>query len=225
MSCSRNTVGFPPLRPLGDEAAALPGLPATGAPPGTEPSTGPVDDMSVRLLAVAERRDREAFAVLFRHFGPKMRAWLVAGGGDAGKVDDVLQEVFATVWRKAGLYDSRRATAATWIYAIARNRRIDAFRRDRRPEFDPEDPAFRPDPAPDGEQALAARQRAHAVRAALGALSEEQREVLQLAFYEGETYAAIAVRLGIPVGTAKSRARLAFDRLRAELGPRREELP
>ena len=189
-----------------------------------EGNSGAPDEMSTRLIAVAEHRDRAAFAALFRHFGPRIKAYLVRGGGDTARADDVLQDVFAAVWEKADLFDSRRATAAAWIFAIARNRRIDTFRRERRPEFDPEDPAFRPDPMPDGQQVLAARQRADAVRAALAALSDEQREVLRLSFYEGESYAAIAVRLGIPLGTVKSRARLAFGRLRAELGPRREEL-
>ena len=180
--------------------------------------------MSARLIAVAEHGDRKAFAELFRHFGPRIRAWLVRGGGNAGTVDDVLQEIFATVWRKASLYDSRRASAAAWIFAIARNRRIDAFRRERRPEFDPDDPALRPDPIPDGEQTLVASQRTEAVRAAISALSEDQREVLRLSFYEGESYAAIAIRLGVPLGTVKSRARLAFGHLRAALGPDREQL-
>ena len=180
--------------------------------------------MSERLLAVAGQGDRAAFAALFRHFGPRIRAYLLRADGDAAKVDDILQETFAAVWRKAGQYDSRRATAAAWIFAIARNRRIDAFRRERRPEFDPEDPAFRSDPLPDGEETLAARERAESVRAALAALSDEQREVLRLSFYEGENYAAIAIRLGIPLGTVKSRARLAFGRLRAALGAQREEL-
>ena len=180
--------------------------------------------MSVRLLAVAERGDRDAFAALVRHFGPRVRAYLLRADGGAARVDDILQETFAAVWRKAGQYDSRRATAAAWIFAIARNRRIDALRRERRPEFDPEDPAFRPDPLPDGEDTLAARERAESVRAALTALSDEQREVLRLSFYEGESYAAIAIRLGIPLGTVKSRARLAFGRLRAVLGAQREEL-
>ena len=182
------------------------------------------DEMSARLRAVSERGDRAAFAALVRHFGPRVRAYLLRAGGDAGRVDDILQETFAAVWRKAGLYDSRRATAAAWIFAIARNRRIDAFRRERRPEFDPEDPAFRPDPPPDGEQRMAALQRAEAVRAALSALSDEQREVLRLSFYEGETYPEIAMRLGIPLGTVKSRARLAFGHLRAALDARREDL-
>ena len=224
MGSARNVIDFPRGRPLPAATGEVRDRSAAQAAPVPDLPAGPVDDMTARLLAVAERRDREAFSALFHHFGPRLRAWLLRGGGDPAGVDDVLQEVFTAIWRKAALYDSRRATAAAWIFAIARNRRIDAFRRDRRPELDPEDPALRPDPPCDAEQALVASQRADAVRAALGSLSKEQREVLQLSFYEGESYAAIAIRLGIPLGTVKSRARLAFARLRAELGRRREEL-
>lgn len=191
---------------------------------GAEGHSSEAHAMSTRLEAIAERADTVAFAELFRHFAPRVRAYLLRGGGDAGQVDDVVQDTFATVWRKAGHYDRRRASAAAWIFAIARNRRIDVYRRERRPEFDPRDPAFQPDPLPDGERALTAVQRAEAVRTALDELSEEQREVLRLAFYEGETYAAIAVRLGIPLGTVKSRARLAFGHMRAALEARREAL-
>ena len=185
---------------------------------------GRVDEMSARLVAVAECGDREAFASLFRHFGPRIRAYLLRTGGDAGRVDDVLQETFTSVWNRAVLYDRSRASAATWIFAIARNRMIDAFRRESRPEFDPNDPALHPYPLPGGEEVFATQERAEVVKNALAGLSEEQREVLWLSFYEGESYPEIAIRLGIPVGTVKSRARLAFGRLRAELGTKWEDM-
>ena len=225
MANEGNVIGFSGREPgNASKAGATSPEVETNAADSGERSPDALDDMSIRLIAVAEHGDREAFGTLFRHFGPRIRAYLARGGGDMARIDDVLQDVFAAVWRKASLYDSRRATAAAWIFAIARNRRIDALRRERRPEFDPQDPAFRPDPVPDGEETLAARQRARAVRTALTALSDEQREILRLSFYEGESYPAIAIRLGIPLGTVKSRARLAFGHLRAELGPRREEL-
>ena len=220
-----NVLGFRRRGPARGTAAADS---ATAEAPnrGTGPPHRSADErtLSARIEAVAERSDTAAFAELFRHFAPRVRAYLLRGGGDAGQADDVVQDTFATVWRKARLYDRRRATAAAWIFAIARNRRIDVYRRERRPEFDPRDPAFQPDPLPDGEGALTAEQRAVAVRTALDALSGEQREVLRLAFYEGETYAEIAVRLGIPLGTVKSRARLAFGHLRAALDAQREAL-
>ncbi len=178
--------------------------------------------MATLLHAVATQGDRDAFSALFRHFAPRLKAYLQRAGGETEGIDDVLQDVFATIWRKAGLYDSRRASVAAWIFAIARNQRIDAFRRQRRPDFDPEDPAFRPAPLVEGEEAVAVRQRTEAVQSALAGLGEEQRAILQLSFYQGETYADIAVRLGIPIGTVKSRARLAFRRLRDHLSPHRE---
>ncbi len=194
------------------------------AEPGADDTGSESDRMAALLQAVATQGDREAFAALFRHFAPRVKAYLQRAGGEAEGIDDVLQEVFATIWRKAGLYDSRRASAAAWIFAIARNRRIDAFRRQRRPDFDPEDPAFRPAPPVEGEEAVAVQQRTEAVRAALARLSDEQRTILHLSFYQGESYADIAVRLGIPIGTVKSRARLAFRRLRDHLGPQSEGL-
>ncbi len=222
-----NVLGFPRQRPDRDpalNATARSHGAATGTESGQGRRSGEPDAMSERLAAVAERADRAAFEEVFRHFVPKVRAYLLRGGGDAARVDDVIQETFTAVWRKAERYDPRRATAAAWIFAIARNRRIDAYRRARRPEFDPRDPALHPDPLPDGEKALTAGQRAEAVKAALRVLSDEQREVLQLSFYEGETYAAIAVRLGLPLGTVKSRARLAFGHLRTALETQREAL-
>ncbi len=215
-------IGIAQSRLLRDAAADGPDASVAEESPEKRRGAGALDDMSINLVSVAERGDREAFSALFRHFGPKIRVWLTRGGGGPSEVDDLLQDVFASVWHKAAQYDRRRASAAAWIYAIARNRRIDAFRRGRRAEFDPEDPAFRHDPEPDGEQAVAERQGAEAVRAALSKLSEEQREVLRLSFYEGESYAAISTRLGIPLGTVKSRARLAFGYLRSELGLHRE---
>ena len=225
MGGNKNVIGFP-LRGSGRHSTekAPAGSAAEDAERRPDRTAAGLGAMSARLLAVAERGDRAAFADLYRHFGPRVRAYLLRAGGDASRVDDILQETFAAVWRKAGQYDSGRASAAAWIFAIARNQRIDAFRRDRRPEFDPDDPAFRPGPPPEGEETLATRERDEAVRAALAALSEEQREVLRLSFFEGETYAAIAIHTGIPLGTVKSRARLAFGNLREELRSRREEL-
>ncbi len=206
----------------GDSAAAR--AAETGTEGRQEQGSGAPDEMSVQLTAVAERRDRHAFVALFRHFSPRVRAYLLRRSRDWSKVDDVLQDVFATVWHKANLYDGRSATASAWIFTIARNRSIDAFRRERRPEVDWEDPALQPTPALGAEETVVAQQRTESVLAALAVLSDEQREVVHLSFYEGESYAAIAVRLGIPLGTVKSRARLAFGRLRTELGQQREEL-
>ena len=97
------------------------------------------------LRAIAERGDHSAFATVFRHFAPRVKAFLVWRGLAAGLAEELTQEVMVNVWRKAGSFDPAKAAVSTWIFTIARNQRIDAVRRARRPEFDPTDPAFVPD--------------------------------------------------------------------------------
>lgn len=192
--------------------------PAGRSPRAAKPGRHPVPDaMSTHLLAVAERHDRTAFAVLFRHFAPRLKSFFRRFQNDDGKIEEVLQETFVAVWTKAHQFDPSRASAATWIYTIARNQRIDAFRRERRPEFDPHDPAFVPEPEPPAEARVTSRERATHLAAALAHLSEEQREILRLSFFEDSSHNAIASRLGVPVGTVKSRIRLAYGHLRSQL--------
>jgi RNA polymerase sigma-70 factor (ECF subfamily) len=169
------------------------------------------------LLARVAAQDRDAFAELFRRWAGRVRAFLARSGFRGAEADEAAQEVMLAVWRRADSFDAVRAGAATWIFAIARNRRIDMLRR-RRPEPDPEDPLFRPDPEPPGEAAVAARDRDRAVAAALEALSADQREVVRLAFYDGLSHGEIAAMLDAPLGTVKSRLRLAMGRLRGVLG-------
>lgn len=191
---------------------------------GRRPSETRTDEMSALLVAVGERQDRAAFAALFSHFAPRVKAYLMRAGDDRGRAEEVLQETFVAVWTRAATYDPGRASAATWIFTIARNRRIDAFRRERRPEFDRNDPAFVPDPEPGGVDRVTARERSESLAAALAELSAEQREVLRLAFFEEDSHDAIATRLGLPVGTVKSRIRLAYGHLRARLATKAEGL-
>jgi RNA polymerase sigma-70 factor (ECF subfamily) len=175
--------------------------------------------MSALLVAVAERQDRDAFAALFRHFAPRLKSYFLRFGDSDGRAEEVLQETFIAVWRKARLFDPARAAASTWIFTIARNQRVDAFRRERRPQFDPTDPAFVAEPDPGGEATFTERQRSERVAAAMDELSEEQREILRLSFFEEESHHAISHRLGLPIGTVKSRIRLAYGHLRTRLAP------
>lgn len=178
-----------------------------------------LDEMSTHLLAVGTSADRTAFAALFRHFAPRLKAYFLRFGDNDARAEEVLQETFAAIWTKARLFDPARAAASTWIYTIARNQRIDAFRREKRPEFDRNDPAFVPEPVADGEAAFRGQERAAHVTEALDSLSDEQREILRLSFFEEESHDAIARRLGLPVGTVKSRIRLAYGHLRSRLAP------
>jgi RNA polymerase sigma-70 factor (ECF subfamily) len=180
--------------------------------------TGASDDMAARLRAVADHSDRAAFADLFNHFAPRIKAFMAGRGCEPGLAEDIAQEAMVAVWRKAAMFDPGKASAATWIFTIARNLHIDRIRRENRPEPDPEDPFFRPEPETPADEVLSQRQMADGVRAALASLPPEQRDVISLAYFEDEAHSAIAEKLNIPLGTVKSRIRLAFGRLRDSLG-------
>ena len=166
------------------------------------------------IQAVARDRDREAFAALFDHFAPRLKAYLMRAGAAPAAADDFAQDAMLTVWRKAELFDPARARAATWIFTIARNRRIDALRRDARPLPAPEiSLASSPEPErPD--ELLEARQDEGRVRAALRRLKPDQIEVIQMAFFQDLTHAEVAQSLALPLGTVKSRIRNAMIKLR-----------
>ena len=165
------------------------------------------------LSAVAEDRDKDAFAALFSHFAPRVKGYLMRGGSSASQAEDIAQETMVSVWRKAHLYDRRKANASTWLFTIARNQRIDSFRRERRPEPDANDPSYAPDPVRPPDRDLSAFEDTAAVCRALAELPDNQREVIALSFYEDISHAAIAERLQLPVGTVKSRIRLALKRM------------
>lgn len=180
-------------------------------------SSGDPVDYGRLIEAVALRRDREAYARLFEHFAPRLKAYLMRAGAPAGAAEDFAQEALLTVWRKASLYDPTRAAASAWIFTIARNLRIDTLRRDRSavPKIDlsqlPDDP-LRPD------DILHDQDRVGRVRKALETLSREQASVVQLSFFHDKAHSEIARELGLPLGTVKSRLRLAMLRLRDMLG-------
>lgn len=175
-----------------------------------------------RLIeAVALHRDREAFAELFSYFAPRLKAWLIKSGATPGAAEDFAQDAMLTVWRKADLFDARKARAATWIFTIARNRRLDILRRDARPLPVPEiELAEQTVERPDDIVALS--QDAARVRDALSQLKPDQVEVLRLAFFMDSPHSEIARQLDLPLGTVKSRIRNAMIKLRLILEPSEE---
>lgn len=172
-------------------------------------------EMTLALLAVRDHRDRAAFARLFDHFGPRLKAMLLRRGLRDGSADDVVQEVMLAVWQKAGQFDPHRAEASAWIYRIARNRHIDLTRR--RPPPQPEEFEDLPGTDPDAEQILALEQEAGILRAALSRLTPEQGRAIEQAFIDDLPHSRISQLTGLPLGTIKSRIRLGLDRLRHEL--------
>ena len=169
------------------------------------------------LIAVGVAHDRLAFEALFRHFAPRVKAYLLRLGASSAVAEDLAQEALLSVWRKARLFDPAKASAATWIFTIARNLRIDAMRRERRPEFDPNDPAFVPDQDPQADAGLIRGDDEARLREAIGRLSPEQAKVVELSFFADKPHSLIAKELGLPLGTVKSRLRLAMSRICGEV--------
>ncbi len=166
------------------------------------------------IEAIAARQDRAAFASLFSYFAPRLKAYLVRLGLDGAQAEEVAQDVMVTVWRKADSYDRRQASASTWIFRIARNRRIDVFRRERRADLDAHDPGLQPTAEPTPDAVAEAGQLEVNVREAMARLPPDQRDLVRAAFYEDLSHSQIAERTGIPLGTVKSRLRQAFGKLR-----------
>lgn len=174
--------------------------------------------MSELLSQIANDRSDAAFRRLFEEYGPRIRSYMLKQGTDADLAEDLTQETLVTVWRKAGLYSAEKGSAVAWMFTIARNLRIDRIRRQKPwQELSEEHAAtLASDDTPADEQVdLDHRQKR--VRAVLGDLPPEQVEVVELAFIEGFTHSEIAERLGLPLGTIKSRLRLAYQKLRSAL--------
>ncbi len=166
------------------------------------------------IIKVAAERNKAAFVELFDHFAPRLKGYLIKQGADDAVAEEVTQDVMVTLWRKADLFDPKKSSASTWLYRIARNRRIDLLRRLKTAELDPEEPSLQPTPLPDVADEMDARLREDRVRTAMSKLPEDQREVVRLAFFIGQSHSEIADHTGLPLGTVKSRIRLAFGRLR-----------
>jgi RNA polymerase sigma factor (sigma-70 family) len=175
------------------------------------------EELAELVERVAASRDRQAFIRLFDHYAPRINAYLLRIGAGSGIAEELTQEVMVTLWRKAALFDRRKSSLGTWLFRIARNRRIDAVRRERLGVLDEHDPAFQPSEPVDADEMLDGQRREERVRSALATLPQEQRELVELAFFRGLTHSQIADETGVPLGTVKSRIRLAFTRLRRVL--------
>jgi RNA polymerase sigma-70 factor (ECF subfamily) len=168
------------------------------------------------LLIAIQGGDRAAFAELFRRFAPRINGFL-RQSLPAAKAEEVTQEVMLRVWRKSKSYDPARAAPATWIFTIARNARIDCLRRGGRAEPDPEDPVWVPSAPGAPDEVLDKRTDEERIRTALEELPKPQLEVVERAYLQGQTLTEVSEALQVPLGTVKSRVRLALERLRLVL--------
>lgn len=164
------------------------------------------------MVRIRDDRDQTAFAALFDHFAPRVKGFLMKSGADASLAEECAQEVMATCWHKAHMFDPARASVATWIFTIARNRKIDVLRKQRRPE--PEDLGWGPEEEPDQADVLALQQESEQLGQAIEELPAAQRELIQKAYFGDLSHSEIAAQTGLPLGTIKSRIRLALERLR-----------
>jgi RNA polymerase sigma-70 factor (ECF subfamily) len=171
--------------------------------------------------AIARDQDKQAFALLFRHFAPRIKGYILRLGANTAEAEEIAQDALMTVWRKAASFDRRQATVSTWMFTIARNRRIDVVRREKRPEIDPSDPMLVPDEEIAPDDALDASDRQERLAAAIRGLPIEQQNMVRDAFYLAKTHSEIAEQTKLPLGTVKSRLRLAFGRLRRALAGER----
>ncbi|HAD24425.1 MAG TPA: RNA polymerase subunit sigma [Alphaproteobacteria bacterium] len=169
--------------------------------------------------AIARDRDRMAFTALFNHFAPRLKGFVMGMGIAPEAAEEIAQEVMLTAWNKAHLFDPARANVATWLYTIARNRRIDLARRAAREKLDPAEPMLQGTPPAHPDNLVAATQRDDALHRAIAALPDEQAQIIRLAMTRGWSHGEIARHTGLPLGTVKSRIRLAFARLRKTIGP------
>jgi RNA polymerase sigma-70 factor (ECF subfamily) len=196
-------------------------------------SSLPAQDQLERwITAVAEASDREAFACLFRHFAPRVKGYLVRSGSSPELAEELAQETMVVMWRRAASFDPGRAALSTWIFTIARNLRIDHHRRSPAtqglgggdhagagagPDADWNADALPADAHVAPEDRAIATQRARGVQEAMARLPADQALVLRMSFFEEHPHARIAEALGLPLGTVKSRIRLAVNQLRKSL--------
>ena len=187
--------------------------------PNQEVPTGvvPPPELADWLVAVAQRRDREAFAGLFQWFAPRVKRYMQRLGADPDTAEDLAQETLVQVWRKAAQYDPARPPSA-WVFTVARNLRIDRLRRQRLFEVELTEEADAEDEFGDGHQRTLERLDAGRLTDLVGALPAEQVQVVRLAYFEGLSHAEVGRALDVPLGTVKSRLRLALAKLRSAMG-------
>ena len=173
--------------------------------------------MAELLQRVSQHGDTAAFRELFELYGPRVKSYMMRRGVDPQAAEDLAQETLMTVWRKASLYSGEKGSAAAWIFTIARNIRTDRLRRSITFQALPEahDEEASADPTP--EAAVSSLQIEARVRAALAELPPDQRQIVVLAYIDGLSHSEIAERLGLSIGTVKSRMRLAYQKVRTAL--------
>jgi RNA polymerase sigma-70 factor (ECF subfamily) len=174
-------------------------------------------ELAACISRIASERDQSAFELLFRYFAPRIKSYCLKLGADASEAEEITQEAMVSLWRNAEQFDPSKAAPSTWVFTIARNLVIDRFRKSRRPQFDFNDPALVPEDQPPPDRLIEQTELQENVRQIMDTLSSNERDVLLLSFFENLSHFEISRRLSLPVGTVKSRIRLAFGKIRSKL--------
>lgn len=165
------------------------------------------------LRRIVEEQDTEAFSALYEAYAPRIKSYMLRQTSDAETAEEVAQEALVTVWRKANLYSPDKGAPSSWIFAIARNLRIDRIRKERVLQPLPDDYDDLHSDDMQADELMILQQRQDALRVALADLPPDQLEVVRLSYIEGLSHSQIAEKLRIPIGTVKSRMRLAYERM------------
>ena len=168
-------------------------------------------DWSLMLLALAETKDKAIYIQLYRHFAPKIKAYIIRLGLVETTAEELMQETMLSVWRKADLYSASKAAASTWVFTLARNKSIDWMRKQKYPEYSLDAWHEEPDDEHNSGEQLVVYDRMAKV---ISELPADQEQVIYMSFYEGRSHSDISDRLGIPLGSVKSRIRLASQKLK-----------
>jgi RNA polymerase sigma-70 factor (ECF subfamily) len=185
--------------------------------PVATPAARSASDLALLIQTIAASGDRSAFTALYEHFAPRVRSYLTRLGAAPNVAEELTQETMLAVWRKAAYFDPERAGASTWIFTIARNLRIDSQRRSKTPLELLPDPSEAPEAPPALDSVMISAERDERIRDAMSQLSKEQAEIVKLCYFQDKPHSEIARVLDLPLGTVKSRVRLALGRLRGLL--------
>lgn len=217
LRAQRSDEGPEGLRPVADPVGSSPDLKVSG--PFEQSNVAGLDKSLDSLVVAVGHGDRSAFAQLFRQLAPRVKGYLIAMGAGPDQAEEITQDVMVAVWSRAGTFEPAKASATTWIYRIARNRRIDLWRREQKFVPDLYEPLLHGTEPEQPSQVLEAAEQAKKVREAVAQLPDELAHILKLAYFEGLTHREIALKLHLPLGTAKSRIRKATKFVRYSLDP------
>ena len=172
------------------------------------------NELSVCIKLIGNNQDKSAFGVIFKHFAPRLKSFLLKAGSTDSQAEEVIQEVMIAVWTKSSTYDDTKSSVSTWIYTIARNKRIDKIRKEKRHYLSESDEGLEIPIDSTQEKEIFSAQLSSSLKKYMSNLPKEQSDLLQLSYFYNKTHADISEELKIPLGTVKSRIRLALSKMR-----------